>query len=575
MRGNASIIPLSQDHLKKMKKFIYLFLLPITAIFAACSDNDNKLGFNTDQSLIEIGANGGSQMIQVNSPGEWIASCDVPWIMVSPANGRGSTVCEVFVDSALTTSSRVGTIRIQDIQTLESQKIDVKQDGYDYMVELAKQNITIPNFATLENRKFDVEVLTNTPFEVVIPDNASWLSVSTPEFVFDRQARPRKFKLTFEWKISSQPERTAEITFEPKNYASKVDRLFVTQGAAPEIPAGTHEGDSIAVVGTARALGTWESWDRPDPMSQWSDVVLWEEGMEGWTPEKDGRIKKATFTFFETKEGLPYEVQYLTAAEELVFTGNVNSFLLDLDPGEYIAELTQLKKLTMMGYGLNYLTESFTKLKNLEYLDLSANNFMKLPDILSQDNFPNLKQLILNANQRKLVYDLSNDLRTGLGGFYESTTPEGSAIPRKLLEWDNLESLVLGVNYLQGQIPDLAQDPTWTKFYTEADVAVADSLPSGKFEIRDINGKPEGVVGMPKVWPNMKHLTINYNRITGTAPDWLLYHPALDWWVPFTFIFNQEGKDELGRSAGFDNEPPSTLDYYYNFYTTKSNPYGN
>lgn len=556
-----------------MKKTIYLFLLPLLALFYSCSDNDNNFGFSTDESQIQMGPDGGVHSLKVTSPGEWVAITDTPWITVSPANGRGVTQCEVRIDSALTTSARTGTIRIQDIATLDTKRIDVTQEGYEYMVELNKQNIIIPNFADFGKRYFEVEVLTNTEFSVNIPDHASWLTVTMPEFVFDRQARPRKFKLKFEWKISSQPERTAEINFEPLQAATRIDRLFVTQEAAPEIPAGTVAGDSIAVVGISRALNTWDSWESSDPMASWDTVVVWEEGMEGWTQEKNGRIKKATFTFFETKEGLPYEVQYLTAAEELVFASNVNSFLLDLDPGEYITELTQLKKLTMMGYGLNHLYESFAKLKNLEYLDLSANNFSNMPAVLSQDNFPNLKQLILNANQRTLVYDLSNDLRSNLGGFYEATTPEGSAIPRKLLEWDNLESLVLGVNYLQGQIPDLANDPTWTKFYTEADVARADSLPAGSFTVRDINGKPQGVVGMPKVWPNMKHLTINYNRITGVAPDWLLYHPALDWWVPFTFIFNQEGKDELGRNAGFSNEPPSTMDYYYEFYKTKTNPY--
>ena len=37
--------------------------------------------------------------------------------------------------------------------------------------------------------------------------------------------------------------------------------------------------------------------------------------------------------------------------------------------------------------------------------------------------------------------------------------------------------------------------------------------------------------------------------------DWLLYHPALDWWSPFQLVFTQEGKDATGASAGFGNEP--------------------
>ena len=51
-------------------------------------------------------------------------------------------------------------------------------------------------------------------------------------------------------------------------------------------------------------------------------------------------------------------------------------------------------------------------------------------------------------------------------------------------------------------------------------------------------------------------------------PDWVLYHPALDWWDPFTLLFYQEGKDEQGNLAGFSNEP-ANMDYYYQAYPKK------
>jgi hypothetical protein len=47
----------------------------------------------------------------------------------------------------------------------------------------------------------------------------------------------------------------------------------------------------------------------------------------------------------------------------------------------------------------------------------------------------------------------------------------------------------------------------------------------------------------------------------------------LDWWIPYSLIFNQEGKDAAGTSAGFLNEPVS-LDYYYQLYPTKNQPTG-
>ena len=51
-------------------------------------------------------------------------------------------------------------------------------------------------------------------------------------------------------------------------------------------------------------------------------------------------------------------------------------------------------------------------------------------------------------------------------------------------------------------------------------------------------------------------------------PDWLLYHPKLDWWAPFSLVFTQEGRDTDNNKAGFTNEP-ANLDYYYEHYVNK------
>ena len=554
-----------------MKARHYISFLLGLSLLAACSSDETAVDFGLDLQQIAIDADGGTRLVQIAASDTWIAMTDDPWISVSPANGRGSTTCEIRIDSALTTSVRRGIVRIRTEK--EDRQIDIEQQGYPYMVTIDENRVTVPNYAAFGQRYFDVKVRTNAEFAIEIPENAGWLTCETPRFNFDRGARPREVTVRFNWQISSQPERSAEVRFTPRSVeAVRQDDLTVTQEAAPAIEADTRAGDSVALLGIARSLDTWESWESAEPMNNWGNVVLWEEGMEGCTDQNVGRVRSADFYFFATREGLPYEVQYLTAAEELTFRSNVNSFLYDLDPGEYISKLApykNLKKLTIMGYGLSDLKEDF-QFESLEYLDLSANNFERFPSVLRKENFPNLKTLILNANQRTLVYDLSNDSRSRLGGFYSATRPD-SAFPRWLLEWETLEQLVLGVNYLQGYLPTLTDDPTWTSFYTEADVAEAnaiktDSLPGGSF--------PQGIVGLPKVWPKMRHFTINYNRMTGTLPDWLLYHPALDWWIPFTFVFTQEGKDETGRNAGFSNEPTTTMDYYYNFYPAKKNPYG-
>jgi hypothetical protein len=174
---------------------------------------------------------------------------------------------------------------------------------------------------------------------------------------------------------------------------------------------------------------------------------------------------------FRTQESLPFEVRYLTAADELSFFGNTNTFLLDIELGEDITHLTQLRRLTIGSYGLISLPDSFVNMQGLEYLNLCANNFQSVPAILSKENFPNLRSLVLNANQRRVVYDLSNTTKTNIGGFSDE-----KEFPKRLLMWDNLDTLILSVNYLQGELPDLMDDPDFPK-WTKEDINSCDTLP--------------------------------------------------------------------------------------------------
>ncbi len=542
-----------------MRKITYMSLFFLAMLSAACVPAGPTVGFGADSDEILIGPEGGRKKIHISAEGEWTARTDYPWITISPANGRGSLDCEVIIDSTLIETARNGYVYIESLQDVnDTKELTVKQEGYPYMITLDKPEVSVKEYAGYDDRSFEVSVKSNVDFKVVIPDDAGWISNKSYKLELDRGVRPRNVTVRFDWKVNSMPEeRIARIRFEPLEDVTlaKNDVLEVTQGAAALIEPGTRLADSLAVMGISRALDMWMSWENPNPMDEWDNVTLWEEKQPGYTPDKKGRVKSASFFMFNTKEGLPYEVQYLTAAEELYFYSNTNSFLLNLSPGDYVTELEQLKRLTIGAYGLTELPQSFTNLKNLEYLNLSGNNFQRIPSVLMKENFPKLHSLNINANQRKMVYDLSNTIQgEAMGGLIEE-----EKFPRRFLEWSNLDTLILSVNYLQGEIPDMLD---YEEKWTDADIASCDTL-------------PQALVGMPKVLPNMKHLAINLNRLTGTCPDWILYHPALDWWIPYIFIFSQEGKDVTGKSAGFDNEP-ANLNYYYEFYKghKDNNPYG-
>lgn len=98
--------------------------------------------------------------------------------------------------------------------------------------------------------------------------------------------------------------------------------------------------------------------------------------------------------------------------------------------------------------------------------------------------------------------------------------------------------------------------PVWT--FDE----LKDSLSVGLTEL------PAELKDIPKVLPETEFFAINFNRFTGALPQWLLKHPKLDLWAPFSLVFSQEGKTKDGRNAGFYNEPVS-LDYYYDIYRNK------
>lgn len=540
-----------------MKKIFYIILVS-TALFAACGEDNTDLQFSTEGIEIDVDAAGGSVTRTITSTERWIASTDNAWITVSPANGRGTAECKFIIDSALTVTPRRGVVRIQNLATWEEKEIVVNQKGFDYSITVEQPDITIANYKPLEERYFEVNVVANTDFTVDIPYNAGWLSSEKHTLELNRGARPRQTTLRFKWDINTTDrERLAGVTFVPKGGVTlaRQDKINVTQQASEPIIPDTRAGDSVALLSISRTLQTLTSWDASQPMDMWDNVTLWDESMEGCTPEKVGRLCKAEFFFFNIKESLPYEVRYLTAADELYFFGNTNTFLLNLELGDDISSLTQLRRLTVGSYGLISLPKSFANLKNLEYLNICSNNFQTVPDVLTKENFPKLRSLILNANQRSVVSDLSNTIRTDLGGFMDE--PQ---FPVDLLKWD-LDTLVLSVNYLQGELPTFEDDDS-VPYYTQAEIDAVDSLPQILVDRK-----------IKKVMPSCKRFSINHNRLYGKLPDWLLYHPALDMWIPYSLVFPQEGRAKNGTLAVFDNEP-ANMDYYYKEYTTKKQPMG-
>lgn len=537
-------------------------LIAVAAIMmiAACVD-EQPLELSVDSTEILIGPDGGVRNVKVSASQKWVATTAVPWITVSPANGVGIADCKVLIDSALV-DSREAIVRISSVDGEYRKDFKVKQDGYLYELTLDNADIEIPSYEDLENRFFTVKVKSNFDFTVDVPEGIEWLEMEKSKYAFDdRVARPRNVILKFRYDVNFKEEgRSTEIRFIPVNPSfaiAKNEVLSVTQNPAETIEIGV-KGDSLAVIAIGRTLGMLASWDTSEKLENWNGITVWKT-----KDERNGRVRSAEFTMFRTTEPIPYQVKYLTEAEELFFYGNSNTFLLgDLDCGQHICELKQLRKLTIGAYGLNSLHEDFKNLTNLEYLNLESNNFQTIPAILNEETFPKLTALILNANTRYTVSDLSNDTRQNIGGFSDE---EG--FPVRLLTWDNLDTLRLSANHIQGKLPTdeeiveiLAAKKGSARYWRTSDLNIKDSIAVGNnfFEENDV----------PMVLPETDFLAINLNKLYGDLPKWLLYHPKLDLWFPDLLIWSQEGRAKDGNKAGFNNAP-TNLNYYYDIFVNK------
>lgn len=589
--------------MKNMKKGIkyLLSILVLSGILVSCKDDEEVAvtGFSIDREEITIGENGGTELVKISTDASWQSSTEASWLQLQPGNGVGSGVSEIKADSSVVDHLRETEVRFM-AERGEMKILKVKQFGYAKEIVLDEDEITLENTAEYEKCYFEVTVTANVNFDVIIPEGVNWLTFDKDQKIdLDYGDRPRTGKLRFEWSINmdDKNERTAEITFMPENTAETESGaeqaqpvvLKVVQKKAPEL-TDDRAGDSLAVLAIYQELNGMFGWDTSENMRHWENVKLWEASDkidgERIPAEMVGRVRSAAFQLFSTKETIPYQVKQLKYAEELIFFSNANREIKDIELGEEICELmnsenSYLKRLTIGAYGLVSLPEGFRSDK-LEALDLSSNNFAKWPTNLNKQNFPNLKRLEMNSLRRQFTgYDLSKvdgdeigfRWETGFGKDYPYNSANDANTFKMLLQWENLEVLSISVSLLEGELPSDEEllrmniEPYTEEYIKEMPYFKGDtiSLEDAKKYLLEDDEKTHK--SAPRVWPKMKELSINLNFLTGELPKWILYHPYLEFWNPYSMIFTQESGaiNSKGQKVQFDNEP-QTLDYYYEMY---------
>lgn len=625
-----------------MKRFLNIIMVISACMVLAvsCKEEDNVVSeFSIDKTEIAVGADGGSELLEIKGNVKWQGTSESSWLKFSPSNGEGAATCEVLVDSSVVAEPREGVITFMAAGQTTATTVKVMQMGYAKGVFVSEEDrtISVENSAKLEERFFEVTMMANVNFDVRVNNlpaedgtvsDKEWLKYKKETPNYDYGDRPRLLKLHFDWEINmTEKARTAEVIITPQETSDTEGdgtiKLVVTQKPAPVI-TDDRAGDSLALLSIYSSMNGIFTWDASENMRYWKGVELWEATDKYIKIEADGtinysapvpedligRLKSVEFIAFETKESLPYQVKYLKTAESITFSGNSNTFLKDIVLGNEICELVKygnLRKLAICAYGLVGLPENFTEFgKTLVSLDLGSNNFevmgkggttidgVKVIGIesITQDNFPYLRKLNLTKINR---YDTTKDLSaykgkddklgfrwtTGYGdGFPKPTEGYNDTYFKELLQWENLEYLSLSLNMLDGELPsdqdllDLGIKP-----YTEDDINNAANKDTIGNEIA--RGY---LIGAPKVWPRMKKLSLNLNFMTGKLPDWILYHPYLSFWDPFTMIFQQELSTTSSKAKNtkgevitkFSNEPTNLSNYgegktsYYEMYPLRT-----
>lgn len=624
-----------------MKRFLNIIMVISACMVLAvsCKEEDNVVAeFSIDKTEIAVGADGGSELLEIKGNVKWQGTSECSWLKFSPSNGEGAATCEVLVDSSVVAEPREGVITFMAAGQTTATTVKVMQMGYAKGVFVSEEDrtISVENSAKLEERFFEVTMMANVNFDVRVNNlpaedgtvsDKEWLKYKKETPNYDYGDRPRLLKLHFDWEINmTEKARTAEVIITPQETSDTEGdgtiKLVVTQKPAPVI-TDDRAGDSLALLSIYSSMNGIFTWDASENMRYWKGVELWEATDKYIEIKEDGtinysasvpeyligRLKSVEFIAFETKESLPYQVKYLKTAESITFSGNSNTFLKDIVLGNEICELAQyghLRNLAIRAYGLVGLPENFTEFgQTLVSLDLSSNNFevmgksgstingVKVLGIesITQENFPHLRSLYLNKINR---YDTTKDLSAYKGkddklGF-RWTTGYGDEFPgpsdgydntyfKELLKWEELECLSLSLNMLDGRLPSDAEVKQLLGdkvVYEEADIAeYKDSISIDDAKKYLLKGG-----GAPKVWPKMKSLSLNLNFLTGELPDWILYHPYLSFWDPFTMIFQQELSTTSSKAKNtkgevitkFSNEPTNLSNYgegktsYYEMY---------
>lgn len=522
-----------------IKATVALLLCALTVGISSCNDDDEEIpaGLSISEETLHFEADGGSYTIRLTAGEEWTVASDKEWCLVSPANGYGSTLCEIRVDSSYLYKERDAHLTFRSGKF--SKQLTINQLGYEKVIRLSKEEITVSDFNDYDKMFEDVSVVSNVKYDVDIEyadsERTNWVSVKKVVPLIESIPRATKVRINYDLYTQSDKDRIATLVFRQTDAAPGeepvVSRLTLRQTKAQEI-IPSRQGDSLALLALVRIMHCYVNWDTSQSMIHWPNISLEEieyTNQEGKKVE-ELRVTGVQFIVFNTSQSIPYQIRKLDQLRTLIFTGNENAHLKDIKLEDDITYLPHLKSLGLVGFGISELPDRMKEMTQLEELELSGNHLKTIPmDIIKALDNNKLQYLNLSGNRKKDVFGRLHEYAN-----VKDTLGLHGSIPEELFQLKNVKYLRVGYNYLEGSIPDMGYDASQ---YATLEEKIANN----------------------PVLPQVEQLALNLNFFTGRIPDWILYHKHLKCWEPYTLVFNQfeSGKDSSGKPVGFSNEPNS------------------
>ena len=277
-----------------MKRFLNIIMVISACMVLAvsCKEEDNVVSeFSIDKTEIAVGADGGSELLEIKGNLKWQGTSECSWLKFSPSNGEGAATCEVLVDSSVVAEPREGVITFMAAGQTTATTVKVMQMGYAKGVFVSEEDrtISVENSAKLEERFFEVTMMANVNFDVRVNNlpaedgtvsDKEWLKYKKETPNYDYGDRPRLLKLHFDWEINmTEKARTAEVIITPQETSDTEGdgtiKLVVTQKPAPVI-TDDRAGDSLALLSIYSSMNGIFTWDASENMRYWEGVELWE-----------------------------------------------------------------------------------------------------------------------------------------------------------------------------------------------------------------------------------------------------------------------------------------------------------